>query len=537
MKKYLIITCIITFLCSTLVGQSDLNIENVDVIKTFEVNLEDATMIKPMIELVEIPKSPHNYNYDLSIVPLDIDYPPPYIRPVSMVQDKPETWNNGYIKAGYGNLKNPFGQFRAGFHAEDYYDISLVGNFTAFDDVAVTDKKYLNGNGEVNLDYKVTQELTANVNLRGGLEEVHFFGFNDEQLSLPIDSARQYVTAGLTLGIDSKIDEINRFGFGASVTYDQMRITQLSAREHNIKTEAHLGYQLGKLSVLKIDGFADLTFLRDGVSDNLHFYGLRPTFQFGSKKINAMVGAKGRYDGSKTHVFPNVLLSYKLINDEIVIEAGANGDLVKYNYLNLRELNPFIDAISNIEFYKYYEVHAGVKGQFGSKIEYHGKIGYRSTENFGLFLNNFDTNSRAFGLVHDNLNMTFINGSIKVALNDLLTIGGNINTNIYNTNIADKPWHMPALELDVYGIVTLLNDKISLRSDLYIRDRVDYLQADNVAAKSNVLYDLSIKLDYMPSPAFGIFAEGQNLLASKYERWHGYYNYGAYVLGGIKVIF
>lgn len=69
--------------------KTDLKINQVEVVKAFEVTLEESrkTDVKPVIP-EQKPYSP-SYKYDISIVPANLKYPDPQIKPLAMNPDAP----------------------------------------------------------------------------------------------------------------------------------------------------------------------------------------------------------------------------------------------------------------------------------------------------------------------------------------------------------------------------------------------------------------------------------------------------------------
>jgi hypothetical protein len=51
------------------------------------------------------------------------------------------------------------------------------------------------------------------------------------------------------------------------------------------------------------------------------------------------------------------------------------------------------------------------------------------------------------------------------------------------------------------------------------------------------LLDLNLHADYFITPNIGVFAEVNNMLNNKRERWVNYPRYGFHVMGGIVVRF
>ena len=90
MKYHLIISFNLLF--ASVYGQVDstkLDIKQVEVVKSFEANLEQANIVvvKPVSPAQKVfnPK----YEYDISIVPLELKAPDPQIKPLAMNPDGP----------------------------------------------------------------------------------------------------------------------------------------------------------------------------------------------------------------------------------------------------------------------------------------------------------------------------------------------------------------------------------------------------------------------------------------------------------------
>ena len=130
MYKY--IKYILFIISQPLVAQQDstkLQINQVEVIKSFEANLEDARKVV-VKSVIPVPKEyKPTYQYDISIVPVELKYPDPQVKPLAMNADGPFVVKNGFIHAGYGLLKNP--EILAGYHfaKKDRYDAGIQINY------------------------------------------------------------------------------------------------------------------------------------------------------------------------------------------------------------------------------------------------------------------------------------------------------------------------------------------------------------------------------------------------------------------------
>ncbi len=99
-----------------------IQLNQVEVIKTFEAILEDAKKIQIKSVLPVQKEFKPQYKYDISIVPIELKYPDPQIKPLAMNADATFKVNKGFIYAGYGLRKNP--EVMAGYHTskKDTYE-------------------------------------------------------------------------------------------------------------------------------------------------------------------------------------------------------------------------------------------------------------------------------------------------------------------------------------------------------------------------------------------------------------------------------
>jgi outer membrane receptor protein involved in Fe transport len=98
-------------------------------------------------------------------------------------------------------------------------------------------------------------------------------------------------------------------------------------------------------------------------------------------------------------------------------------------------------------------------------------------------------------------------------------------------------WHVPQLDLALYGIISLLDNKVNIRSDIFIRDGVEAQSTNGNEVALDDLFDLNLEATLTPVENVGIYVSGKNILDRTYRRWYGYPNVGIHLEGGIKLKF
>jgi hypothetical protein len=97
------------------------------------------------------------------------------------------------------------------------------------------------------------------------------------------------------------------------------------------------------------------------------------------------------------------------------------------------------------------------------------------------------------------------------------------------------------LEGNAYAKISLLGNKVNLRSDLYLADRVwsIFPNANNVPnfVRGTNLFDLNIGLEAFVLKNVGLYIDGYNVLNNKNVRWYGYPQAGIHFNGGVILKF
>ena len=198
--------------------------------------------------------------------------------------------------------------------------------------------------------------------------------------------------------------------------------------------------------------------------------------------------------------------------------------------------NPYLNSNpDSLQNSVYRDFYGGVKGQF-SFLTYQIKAGYKDVRQQMFLLNN-STDLRYFDMLYDDVGIVFVSGNLDFAVKENITFGGWLTQNIFSLEKLSHAWHMPNLEANAYANVTLLDDKLTARCDLYFGNNVSFINKENVITQSNVLFDLNLTAAYNITEKIGIFVKGINLLDNKFERWYGYPSVGINGMAGVKVIF
>jgi len=540
--KYAIIIIHILF-ATILYGQKDstkLDIKQVEVIKSFEATLEEAFFIPVAPVMPVAPVFNPKYDYDISIVPLDLKYPDPQIKPLALNPDDPFIVKKGYIYAGYGFRKNP--EIKLGYHLikKDRYDAGIHVGYESLDNTNhVPYQKYRDAGVAIYGNYL----LKENLKLYGNIQ-TKFLNRNFYHTDLGVDtlysdsqSARDINALQIKVGIANPEPTKFMINYDVNVHLRNMGITNQDARDNGFGIATKLDKSFGKSTVLALAAGYDYSAFNGTKDVSLHTAFVTPTFKTKISKLTFDLGLDVLYSGDdNSSLFPEVMIAYGLLDQKIQVFGEVSQDYHTNNFTNVSIRNPYlntqIDSLTNSVWRQY---AAGLRGKF-SFLTYQVKGGYKDVNNQMFLLNN-TVDRRLFDMVYDDMSIVFVSGNVDFVFSDRYTFGGWITQNIYNPAIFTEAWHIPNLEANAYASAAFLDNKLKLRADLFFGNGVSFINKDDVKEKSNVLFDLNIEANYAITPHFRLFARGINLLNNEFERYYGYPSVGINGMAGIKWVF
>jgi hypothetical protein len=140
-------------------------------------------------------------------------------------------------------------------------------------------------------------------------------------------------------------------------------------------------------------------------------------------------------------------------------------------------------------------------------------------------------------MVYDDMSLVYLSGNVDFKFKENISFGGWLTYNVFNTKVQKLAWHTPNLEANVYAKATFFNDKLGLRSDLFLGSQVNFITIDKEIKKSNALFDLNVSAEYHFTEKISLMVKGINLLDNRFERWYGYPSVGINGMVMVKVIF
>ena len=238
--------------------------------------------------------------------------------------------------------------------------------------------------------------------------------------------------------------------------------------------------------------------------------------------------------GGKTRVYgyPEITADLDLVPGVLSIYAGWTGSLKNNSIWSLKEENPFISPLINLQATGEHRFFAGVKGKVTNNMVYNLQAKYKLIDNLPVFYRDPNTYNPIVGfqVLYDNARIINLFGELKYEADNGITIGAFADYNKYDLKNLSHAYHVP--ELKVGGIFEYnFNDKIIATTNLtYVGVRKAFdptlvITNPNMVNTSNQLpayLDMRLGAEYRYNKNLSAYFNVTNLLSQNYQIWYGY---------------
>ncbi|QNH60455.1 hypothetical protein [Hymenobacter sediminicola] len=513
-------------------------------------NFEKIKIEPPAKTTAKVP-----YTYPDFKMPADLLNPSVRVLTIRQEELTPQTGN--YLKAGVGNYGTFLG--RAHLHNTRSNSASYGLDLNHLSSASGPIDKKNSGQSRTSLGvhgetYSGATALGAKVDV--GRERYNFYGYNRNRPELPVaDSLKQTFFRA-----DAKVYARNRatdaaFQYDVALGFRHWN-DRFEAKENNIYAELRSSYALGETSRVSVNG--DLSFIsfKDSLSYSRPFVQVTPAYELTLDRLAVSVGATLGYTGdtirdvSQFKIYPAVRLAYTVTEDKFVVFGGLGGGLQRVTMYDLTTENPWLAPNQRVA-----DTHRGPTVFFGFNaaparaLEVNAKVTLSNDRNL-YFYNNSRRDSTKFDLVYDKKATQLINvhGEIIYNAAEKTRIGLKADYNGYNVKTLAQPFHRPAFQSMLFATHNVY-EKLLLGAELYTYSSSygssykpgsfdpAFVPGREIVRPTDSVIDLNLKADYRIMENLSIFAQGNNLLGRKYERFLNYPVKGINVLAGVTYDF
>ncbi len=478
--------------------------------------------------------------YTIPAQNLFFSYQPVTLKPLALEHDTlPDLGTRNYIKAGFGNFATPY--LSAGFSFGDgrkalanlYADyIASRGNIKNQDYSQLS----IRGRGSY---FSGKHEFYAGAGLSSG--DYYAYGYNHALFNYKRDSLRlRYQDVQLMAGLRNTSTGDVRLYYNPNLTINIFSSDKRASESH-LLLDLPVETRFGDAFTLKINAKADITSyttknLARNVKLSNNVFSLAPSLLFSTPRFTINGGIIPTWANGKLELLPNIYGEAQLQEKVFLIQAGWVGRYTKNTLRALTAINPYIQTINTQFNTKETEIYGGIKATIGKHFNFSAKAGIISYTGLPLFVND-SLGGNSFYVRNESKASNFrVHGDLSYINQDKFTLTTGLTFNGY-TGLRDntRAWGTVPMELNA-SMRWWAFRQVMLKGDFYMFGGGAYLQKTTSGTGKGGT-DLSLGAEFKINKMFSAWVDVNNVLNSKYERWHNFEVYGLNILGGIRVNF
>lgn len=556
--------------------EENIGSEVVNVVKPYTPTISDASKIQesPVLDDEGNAKK-ETIKYSIFSFPVASTFAPAKGKAEGVDKEAKEKFFNNYATLAYGNYGN--------LNAELFVNKELGNNdyvggmFRHFSSQGgINDVKLDNWFYDTALDafYGANNDnMSWNVDLGYQNQVYNWYG-------LPMDFGSTLSPAdrnNLIAGIDSK-HSYNAISLGGKLNFNEGAFKDASMKfshfSDNFGSSENRFYikpsfqfdvadQFVKTNIIVdyVGGSFDKNYQNNNVEAVKYGFtnlGISPSFNINENGWNVKLGASLFYSidnqkqDNKFLVYPNVSVSYPVVEDLMIFYAGAEGGLEQNSYMDFVKDNPFLSpTLTIVPTDKQYDIFAGLKGKLASSVSYNLQSSYTNERNKALFRSHDYTENNsnegyAFGnsfqVVYDDVRTFRFSGDLKADFSENVSfaVGGTFSS--YTNSVEQEVWNLPAVEVNSSIDFNITPKWYAGAKLFYVGERKDLQRNIDLVAvgsptKLGSYFDLNTHVGFKYNSQLTAFLKLNNMTNKSYQKWMNYPVQGFQVLVGANFKF
>ncbi|TCK66833.1 hypothetical protein DFQ05_2117 [Winogradskyella wandonensis] len=559
----LILALTVTFVFAQERTKDTIDDQTVNVIKPYTPTISDAFKVKdkPSTEDANtITKKEVKYN--IFSIPVASTFTPAKGKAANVDKAKPIKLYDNYASLGFGTYTTILGEvylnheLSSGENVGGY--LSHHSSQGGIDGLLLDDdfsKTGINVNYSQKLnDFSWKIDLGADVMAYNwyGLPQ-QFFGQTEANTIDPKIRYNSFYVGG-KLNFDNAIIKngsvrFRRFGdnrdsgenrFVAKAAFD------VPIRDEIIETELRVDYLSGSFD-RNYNTIAELNY------GNVNF-SLSPTYQLKEDNLTVDLGIRLTYlndtefNENKLFLYPNIVASYRLVNDILIGYAGVTGDLIQNSYYDFVNQSPFVSPTLLVTpTDQQYHGFIGLKGKLSNNVSYNINGNYFAEENKALLKTNdaqsFATEDYQFGnsvgVVYDNVKTFSVGGELNIDVNRNFKLAIKGEYFNYNTSAEAEAWNLPNVTGSVFLDYQISRHWFMGGSVFFTGERKEESALVGTLGPPlrtpvtlDSFFDANAHVGYKITDYLSVYGKVNNIANQDYQRWQNFPVQGIQFLAG-----
>ncbi len=520
-------------------GQSDtatLQDETIDIVKDYIPVVKRASKkhFAPVLPEIKVNK-PENQTYTIPTTYEEVDYEPSQLKPLGYPKEKAVDLPFIYLKAGFGNYLTPVIDFQVANKNTEKFRIGVGLEHVSSRRKKIENQIFSETEANVLGEYYI-KGVTIGVEPYFTMNNYHFYGYDQSDTSFTKDETRnRYIGGGAKLFVYNHEENDIGLDYKGVVSLHNVK-DGYENKEFNFNYEVGLSKTFRELFTIGGNLFVDVNSYKSVMNKNRTAFGLDPYIEVGKDRWKVRGGFWFLINEGTIFIMPDLRHQTKLYKDYIVMYNEWIGHLELNNLRTISAQNPWLTGMNT---YAHNRIETrnfiGFKGNIPVGLDYDVRFSQMVYHNTPLFVTSdslfnkstiqYDTKLRAWN-PHVALGFQYA---------DFLKIRTSFDYFKYNPHDAinmEQAWNLPDFKFNISASYHYDN-KLILKADLFAYSAVKALKADGNIEKLKGTVDLNFSANYHLNKNIAFFAQVNNVVSLKHQKYYQYPGYGFLAVGGV----
>lgn len=562
---------LVVFSVSLVFGQDEESGEDIDLSVEIrgevDLFLKDANKLSKTPEIIEssLELTPMTYSLIPRKPTQKVDLKPVPAAKITINKPLPNLFR-GYAKGAVGTKLTGLAELRFmdGYSKHGTFD-SYFKYFTSDGFVSEADS-ISDSFSEMSLGVsgkRFLKKHSVGIDIDYNREKIHYYGYDPDvfPLNYEVDDKRVYKTFNGGVDLKSYFRDTTKLNYVGRLDFIQFS-DNVESSENNfifhvdmnkyVKTE---NYALGV--DIDYNNLKNISFRTGGDQKfNNTVLNFNPRITTYRNGLMVRVGVNLTGDGAggiKPRIYPDIEVRYSMFDGIFIPYGGLGGQLHKNRYRTLADQNPFVqnflvddvidtDVIRNTN--EKINIYGGIRGNISSNMSFNIKLSRASFDDFVFFVNDsIVSQGNRFRTDYASMKRTTVTGELTYNAGDKIKFFGRGDFYIYDEFEEEEPWNQPNNKIAISASYNLEDKLIAqleiaalgkrrAKSVIEVLDTTnpDDAQGELVTNGTETYYayeldpfiDVTLKGEYRYTKRLSVFAQINNMIAGKYQRFNAY---------------
>ncbi len=545
MNKIFLVFAVANLVMASATAQRDTTkTQSIDITSSFKPVLRNAVKINFSGSQLVADTSRPVLGYTIPSQNLFYAYQPISLRPLALTQDTAlYLGDRNYVKAGFGSYNTPYLAAGLSFGDGKTSLVNLTASYIASKgkDIEFQDYNMLRVKGTGSY-FTPKNEVYGAAEV--SLNNYYLYGYDHSLFNYSkMDVRQQFQDISLSAGVRNTVSNESNINYNPNLQLSFFT-NKDKLSETNIVVDLPAEKKLNDLLTFKLAAKGDFTnyatkgYIPSDISFGNNILQLAPALEYNTSLLKLHGGLTPTWNNGDFTWLPDVYAEFKLQEKVFLVQAGWVGRYIKNSYRNLSAINPYLDVMTEQNNTKEIEYYGGIKATVGKHFNFNAKAGWITYRDLPFFINNIAGDEKTFVISNETKVKNFrIHGDINYVNQEKFSLTAGVTFNGYTgMKVNSKAWHTVPMEF-TSSLRWFAFDKLLLKGDLYFFNGGNYLTKANGSAPLTGGTDLSAGAEYKINKQFSAWANINNILNDKYERWHNYQVYGLNLTAGVLIHF